>query len=159
MMKKSRADQSVRPAFSTNSGRQIQIPGVNQGRHLLDDEQRRQYERDRAQQLDQHVQRRPRRVLERVADRVADDGRGVGGCAFPMTSPSSSFMLPASMNFLALSQAPPVLFKTVASRIPPIVPTIRKPASASALQDQAHTNGRPTARTPGRPSGAARRAW
>src|SRR5437867_6165158 len=38
-------------------------------------EQRRQYERDRAQQLDQDVKRRPRRVLERVAHRVSDDRR------------------------------------------------------------------------------------
>src|SRR5712692_8365279 len=40
---------------------------------LLDDEQRRQNERYRAQQLDENVQRRARRVLEGVADRVADD--------------------------------------------------------------------------------------
>ena len=41
------------------------------------------------------------------------------------------------MNFLALSQAPPPLFSTVAIRMPAIVPTIRKPAAASALQHQA----------------------
>src|SRR2546426_3965776 len=38
------------------------------------DKERRQHQRDRAQQLDEHVQRRPRRVFERVADGVADHG-------------------------------------------------------------------------------------
>ena len=41
------------------------------------------------------------------------------------------------MNFLALSQVPPALLSTVAIRMPPIVPTIRNAAVASALQDQA----------------------
>src|SRR6266513_3167623 len=38
------------------------------------DKQRRQHERDRAQQLDEHVQRRPGRVLERIADGITDHG-------------------------------------------------------------------------------------
>src|SRR5207244_7936519 len=38
------------------------------------DKERRQHQRDRAQELDQHVQRRPRRVFERIADGVADHG-------------------------------------------------------------------------------------
>src|SRR5213594_405492 len=38
------------------------------------DKERRQHERDRTQQLDQHVQRRPRRVFERIAHGVADHG-------------------------------------------------------------------------------------
>src|SRR6266516_5639286 len=47
------------------------------------DKQRRQHQRDRAQQLDEHVQRRPRRVFERVADGVADHRRLVGRTALP----------------------------------------------------------------------------
>src|SRR5438034_11125200 len=47
------------------------------------DKQRRQHERDRAQQLDEHVQRRPRRVFERVADGVADHRRLVGRTTLP----------------------------------------------------------------------------
>ena len=39
------------------------------------DEQRREHQRDRREQLDQHVQRRAGGVLERIADGVADDGR------------------------------------------------------------------------------------
>ena len=35
------------------------------------------------------------------------------------------------MNFFALSQAPPPLFSTVAIRMPPIVPTMSSPATAS----------------------------
>src|SRR2546422_306853 len=47
------------------------------------DKERRQHERDRTQKLDQHVQRRPRRVFERIADGVADHGRLVGQTALP----------------------------------------------------------------------------
>ena len=36
------------------------------------------------------------------------------------------------MYFLALSQAPPPLLRTVASRTPAMVPTISRPATASA---------------------------
>src|SRR5207248_683736 len=49
------------------------------------------------------------------------------GVAFLITEPSSASMLPASTNFLALSQAPPELLKKVASSMPPIVPTISRP--------------------------------
>src|SRR6266704_6284967 len=38
------------------------------------DKERRQHERDRAQQLDQHVQRRTGRVLERITDGIPDHG-------------------------------------------------------------------------------------
>src|SRR6266702_6431219 len=37
------------------------------------DKQRRQHQRDRTQELDQHVQRRPRRVFEGIADGVPHD--------------------------------------------------------------------------------------
>src|SRR5207248_7686088 len=41
------------------------------------DKQRRQHQRDRAQELDQHVQRRPRRVFERSEERrVGKECRG-----------------------------------------------------------------------------------
>ena len=39
---------------------------------------------------------------------------------------------PDSMYFFALSQAPPPLFMTVARRMPAIVPTMRRAATASA---------------------------
>src|SRR6266571_4931228 len=42
------------------------------------DKERRQDQRHRAQQLDQHVERRARGVLERIAHRIPDDGRLVG---------------------------------------------------------------------------------
>src|SRR6266702_1282900 len=47
------------------------------------DKQRRQHQRDRAQQLDEHMERRAGGVLERIADRVTHDGRLVGGAALP----------------------------------------------------------------------------
>ena len=59
------------------------------------------------------------------------------------------------MNFFALSHAPPPLFKSVAVRIPPIVPTIRKAATVSAptwknsLKTRPTAIGIPTARSPG----------
>src|SRR5580698_7405790 len=42
------------------------------------DKEWRQYQRDGAQQLHEHVQRRPGCVLEWIADRIADDARLVG---------------------------------------------------------------------------------
>src|SRR5437773_2382562 len=47
------------------------------------DKQRRQHQRDRAQQLDEHVERWAGGVLERIADRVTHDRRLVGGAALP----------------------------------------------------------------------------
>ena len=44
----------------------------------LADEERRENQRDRRQQLDENVQRRAGRVLEGIADRVTDDGCGMG---------------------------------------------------------------------------------
>src|SRR5262245_41731968 len=44
----------------------------------LSDKQRGEDERDRRQELDQHVERRTGRVLERVANGVADDRCRVG---------------------------------------------------------------------------------
>src|SRR5256885_16729750 len=46
------------------------------------DKQGRQHERHRAQQFDEHVQRRPRGVLEGIAHGVTHDGRLVGRAAF-----------------------------------------------------------------------------
>ena len=54
------------------------------------------------------------------------------------------------MYFLALSHAPPPLFRTVASRTPAIVPTISMPATASAPSRSPTTIGVATATTPGR---------
>ena len=46
------------------------------------------------------------------------------------------------MYFLALSHAPPPLFRTVASRTPAIVPTISMPATASAAEEDADDDRR-----------------
>src|SRR5690348_14463182 len=43
------------------------------------DKERRQHERHGAQQLDEHVQRGPSGVLERIPDRIADHPGFVGG--------------------------------------------------------------------------------
>src|SRR5437867_12982705 len=51
------------------SGDSVNVRGATS----LQYEQRRQDQRDRRQELDQDVQRRPGGVLERIADRVADD--------------------------------------------------------------------------------------
>ena len=53
------------------------------------------------------------------------------------------------MYFLALSQAPPPLLRTVASRTPAIVPTISRPATASAPSRTPTMIGVATATTPG----------
>ena len=110
----------------------------------------REDERDRGQKLDQDVQGRPSSVLERIADRVADDGRGVGiGALAEDVRRPSSLRLPDSMYFLALSHAPPPLLSTVASMTPAIVPTISMPATASAPSSSPTTIGVATATTPG----------
>src|SRR5436309_6831788 len=54
-----------------------------------------------------------------------------GSERLPTTWPST-LNSPDSMYFLALSQAPPPLFMTVASRIPAIVPTMSRAATDSA---------------------------
>src|SRR5262249_46703045 len=62
---------------------------------------------------------------------------------------------PVSMYFFALSQAPPPLLRSVATRIPAIVPTMRSAATASAPAPNAALNTTPTtigiatARSPG----------
>src|SRR5215469_8297542 len=63
--------------------------------------------------------------------------------------------MPVSINFFALSQAPPPLFRKVATSIPAIVPTIRNAATVSApipssLNTTPTAIGIPTARIPGR---------
>src|SRR5881397_1337201 len=81
-----------------------------------------------------------------------------GSEPLPTTLPST-LNSPDSMYFLALSQAPPPLFITVAMRIPPIVPTIRSAATDSApscpesdryLKPKPTATGASTARSPGR---------
>src|SRR5689334_4802219 len=60
---------------------------------LLSDEQRRHHERDGAEELDQHVEARPRGVLERVPDRVADDRRLVRLRPLPAVLPGLDELL------------------------------------------------------------------
>src|SRR5260370_402429 len=52
------------------------------------------------------------------------------------------------MYFLALSHAPPLLFRKVARTIPPIVPTISRPASACGPRMVPTAMGVSTATTP-----------
>ena len=73
--------------------------------HLNDDEQPGEHQGDGGEQLHQHVQRRSGGVLERVTDGVSDDRGGVSGALLPTVCPDSTY-------FLALSQAPPPLFRT-----------------------------------------------
>src|SRR5256886_13651424 len=47
------------------------------------DKERRQHQRDRAQELDENMQRRAGGVLERIADGVTDDGCLVSGTPLP----------------------------------------------------------------------------
>src|SRR2546425_11228298 len=110
-------------------------------------EQGSQDQRHRTQQFDQHVQRRPAVSLN-GSPTVSPTTAALWG------APPLPPYWPVSMNFLALSQAPPPLFSMVATRIPPIVPTIRKAATASAptwksLKKSPTAIGIPTARSPG----------
>src|SRR2546422_7278206 len=57
------------------------------------DKQRRQHQRDRTQQLDEHVQRRTGGVLERIAHRVADHAGLVRGTPLPAVFPGFDELL------------------------------------------------------------------
>src|SRR3989440_12807050 len=57
------------------------------------DKERRQHQRDRAQELDEHVQRWPRRVLEGIAHRVTHDRRLVGRAPLPAVLPGLDELL------------------------------------------------------------------
>ena len=66
---------------------------------------------DGGQKLDEHVEQQPRRVLERVAHRVAVTA---ALCASDPLPPN----IPVSTYFFALSHAPPALLRKSESRIP-----------------------------------------
>jgi hypothetical protein len=74
---------------------------VGGGREELDREQAEQ-----RRELDDRVHRHRRGVLERIADRVADDRRACSGVPFSFSSTSTIF--------LALSHAPPALAMKIA---------------------------------------------
>src|SRR5437762_10458482 len=57
------------------------------------DKQRRQHQRDRAQELDEHMERRTGRVFERIADRVTHDRRLVGRAPLPAVLPGLDELL------------------------------------------------------------------
>src|SRR5881628_3163221 len=57
------------------------------------DKEWRQHQRHRAQQLDEHVQRRPGRVLERIADGITDDRGLVRRTPLPTVLPSLDELL------------------------------------------------------------------
>src|SRR6476620_7669762 len=69
MMNAATSGSMSRPQTATGSGDRVSA---------LPDEQRGEDEGDRGQELQKDVERRAGRVLERVADGVADDGRRVG---------------------------------------------------------------------------------
>src|SRR5687767_5157263 len=79
-----------------------------------------------------------------------------GSDFLPTTTPST-LNSPDSMYFLALSQAPPPLLSTVASRMPAMVPTMSREATTSApiwpepkyLNPKPTTTGVSTASSPG----------
>src|SRR5690348_10067684 len=61
-----------RPARKRHCSPTSRLPS-SQSLRVQRDEEWRQHQRDRAQQLDDHMQRRSRCVLEGIADGVADD--------------------------------------------------------------------------------------
>src|SRR3954451_13515433 len=65
--------RSIGRTVSPGRGRR---PGLWSGWRGSADEQRRHHQRDRGQQLDEHVEGRARGVLERVTHGVTDDRRG-----------------------------------------------------------------------------------
>src|SRR5438445_429739 len=76
---------------------------------------------------------------------TCSDGPAVSLNGSPTVSPTTAALWvgeplppysPVSMNFLALSHAPPPLFSIVASRMPPIVPTMRNAATARERRAQ-----------------------
>src|SRR6266566_615204 len=95
---------------------------------------------------------------------TCNDGPAVSLNGSPTVSPTTAALWvglpfppysPVSMNFLALSQAPPPLLSSVAMSIPAIVPTIRNDATVSAptwnstLKTRPTAIGMPTASSPG----------
>src|SRR5712691_10469352 len=94
---------------------------------------------------------------------TCSDGPAVSLNGSPTVSPTTAALWgadplppysPVSMNFLALSHAPPPLLSSVASRMPPMVPTIRNAATDSAptwnsLKNNPTAIGIPTASSPG----------
>src|SRR2546429_4438097 len=93
---------------------------------------------------------------------TCSDGPAVSLNGSPTVSPTTAALWvglpfppysPVSMNFLALSQAPPPLLSSVAMRIPAIVPTMRNDATVSAptwnntLKIRPTAIGMPTARS------------
>src|SRR2546422_8585099 len=78
---------------------------------------------------------------------TCSDGPAVSLNGSPTVSPTTAALCvglpfppysPVSMNFLALSQAPPPLLSSVAMRIPAIVPTMRNDATVSRSEE--HTS-------------------
>src|SRR2546422_6568396 len=85
---------------------------------------------------------------------TCSDGPAVSLNGSPTVSPTTAALCvglpfppysPVSMNFLALSQAPPPLLSRVAMRIPAIVPTMRNDATVSAPTWNSTLKTRPTA--------------
>src|SRR6059058_1018253 len=101
----------------------MQATGHSPSRVCLNQE-RRDDEGDGGQQFHKDVQGRPCGILN----------------GSPTVSPTTAALwvglplphrLPASMNFFALSHAPPPVFRTRAIRTPAIVPTMRVPPRGS----------------------------
>src|SRR5690606_24779975 len=97
----------------------------------------------------------------RMADsliRIFSDGPEVSLRGSPTVSPTTAALcssdplppwLPASMYFLALSQAPPLLDEEIASTPPATSEPARMPATAGTPNRKPATSGVPMIRTPG----------
>ena len=82
----------------------------------------------------------PGRVLEGIADRIADDARLVALRALARVLGWSS-LGSSSISFLALSQAPPELFRNTASSCPEMMMPASKPPRASIPSSRPITTG------------------
>ena len=100
------------------------------GRARLPDEQGGQHQRDRGEQLDEDVERRAGGVLERIADRVADDGRRVGLRA--LAEDVAVLVLEVARLDVLLGVVPcaAAVVQDGGEQDAAIVPTISKPATA-----------------------------
>src|SRR5689334_24027329 len=82
-MMRSPAPSARFSAYGLSPGTSSSAIGLRRKSCLALDKQGRQHQRDRAQQLDEHVQRRAGGVLERIAHRVADHAGLVRGTPLP----------------------------------------------------------------------------
>ena len=132
-----------------SSGGRIAVPPPGRAPGLPDEE-RGEDERDRREQLDEDVERRAGGVLERVADGVADDRRGVGLRA--LAEHVALVVLEVARLDVLLGVVPraAAVVEDGGEQDAAMVPTISMPATASKPSRRPMTIGVATATTPGK---------